>query len=170
MTRPPSDILEWHRVSVLWRVVFVWVVAVGFIMAGMVGTGLHLFAPPPVPEHTRTLAGLMGWPSAVMGPVLGIMGILRVISGERRALVVCRSGLRLEGFGPRAPIPWRALQAMAVDGAWPKKTLVLTVARDDHLERIELPADWVGLSARRLCDRVLEIRRRALLGVPERLP
>ena len=99
MSRQSSEVLEWHRVSVLWRVLFLWLLAVILIMTGMVGTGLHLFAPPSFPPETRAIAGVVGWPSAVMGPVVGIVGILRVLSSETRTLVVCRKGLRLEGFG-----------------------------------------------------------------------
>lgn len=170
MPRTTTDVLEWHRVSVLWRVVALWAVAVAFVLVGMVGTGLHLFAPPSVPADTRMLGGLLGWPAAVLGPVLGIIGVLRVLSGEDRALVVCQGCLRLEGFGPRAPIPWGSLDGMHVEGRWPRHRLVLTVSDASRTTRVVLPGRWMGLSARRLCERVLEIRRRALLGVPDRLP
>ena len=161
----PSEIVEWHRVSVLGRVLVLWCMAVCFIFAGMVGTGLHLFAPPALPEDTRFVAGLVGWPSAVLGPVVGIIGILKVLTGERRALVVCKSELRFEGFGARPPISWSDLQEITLDGRWPKRRLVIRASRSGQVESLHLPAQWIGISASALCDRLRELQRRALLGV-----
>ena len=165
MIHSGKDIVEWHRVSVLWRVLFLWVMAICFIFTGMVGTGLHLFAPPALPEDTRFLAGLLGWPSAVLGPVVGIVGILRVLTGETRTLVVCRGELRFEGFGPIAPVPWKDLRTMSVGGRWPKRVVLMEVDRGPGVEVIRLPSRWIGLSTGALCARILEFRRRALLGV-----
>lgn len=170
MSIPDRNILEWHRVSVLGRVAVLWAIAVCFIFAGMVGTGLHLFAPPSLHPDARWLAGLLGWPSAVLGPVVGIVGIVRVLAGEQRALVVCRQELRFEGFGTIAPVAWRDLSSLEVVGRWPRRRLRVLAQRGDHTESIDLPGAWIGLSPRRLCARIMEIRRRALLGVVDRLP
>jgi len=105
-----------------------------------------------------------------MGPVVGIVGILRVLSSETRTLVVCRKGLRLEGFGIQSPIPWSSLKGMAVRGRWPRTVLVLNIETSGERGELTLPSRWIGMSGQRLCSRVLEIQRRALLGVPERLP
>jgi hypothetical protein len=118
-----------------------------------------------LPESTRFIAGVVGWPAAVLGPVVGILGILRVLTGETRALVVCRDGLRFEGFGEWAPVAWGDLRSMSVEGRWPRQTLLLEIQRGPEVEIIQLPSRWIGLSARALCARILEFRRRALLGV-----
>ncbi len=165
MSHSGTDIVEWHRVSVLWRILFLWVIAICFLFTGMLGTGLHLFAPPALPESTRFIAGLLGWPSAVLGPLVGIIGVLRVLTGETRTLVVCRTGLRFEGFGPVAPVLWSELQSMSVDGRWPRRVVTVEARREQEVEIIRLPSRWIGLSASVLCERVLEFRRRALLGV-----
>ena len=166
MTRHQAhEIVEWHRVSVLGRVAVLWLLAVVFIFAGMIGTGLHLFAPPGIPSQTRFLAGLLGWPAAVLGPVVGIMGILRVLAGEKRAIVVCRRELRFEGFGTLRPVAWGELEEVSVAGQWPRRELVIRACRGQAVESIRLPSRWIGVSAHALCDRIREFRRRALLGV-----
>ncbi|MBO83841.1 MAG: hypothetical protein CL927_00665 [Deltaproteobacteria bacterium] len=160
-----SEIVEWHRVSVLGRVLVLWGVAVVFIFAGMVGTGLHLFAPPGLPTQTRFWAGILGWPAAVLGPVTGIIGILRVLAGEKRAIVVCQRELRFEGFVSLRPIAWNDLEEVCVAGQWPRRTLLIRACRDQGVESIHLPSRWIGVSADALCSRIQEFRRRALLGV-----
>ena len=167
----PTDrhrVLELHRVRVLWRVLGLWAAAVGCIFTGMVGTGLHLFAPPTLPETTRSLAGLIGWPAAVLGPTLGIMGIVRVLAGETRAVLLCADAVRFEGLGPVAAVPWAELVSIDVQGRWPRRRVVVEAQRSGARERIELPDSWFGLSAEALCDRVREMQRRALLGAPPR--
>jgi hypothetical protein len=59
---------------------------------------------------------------------------------------------------------------MKVHGRWPRQQLVLSIETAGKPAQIDLPSQWIGMSGQRLCDRVLEIQRRALLGVPERLP
>jgi len=161
------SVLEWHRVSVLGRLFVLWTTAVGFLFAGMIGTGLHLFGPPSLGEETRFVAGILGWPSAVLGPVIGIIGILQVLTTDNRAIVVLREGLRLQGFGDHADIPWADLRDVKVVGRWPRQRLQLTTV---YHPSVLLPANWIGRSGADLAARLLEIRRRALLGVPERLP
>lgn len=162
-----ESVLEWHRVSVLGRLIALWTIAVGFLFAGMVGTGLHLFAPPSLGDDARFVAAVLGWPSAVLGPVIGIMGILQVLTTDNRAIVVLRDGLRLQGFQHHAVIPWADLRDVKVVGRWPHRHLQLVT--DQH-PNLLLPAHWIGRSGPELAARLLEIRRRALLGVPDRLP
>ena len=165
--RPSPSLLECHRVSVLGRVIVVWLLAVVLIFVGMMGTGVHLFAPPSVDPDTRFLAGVLGWPSAVVGPCMGIMGILWVLTGEERRLEVHREQLlwcdRLSSTG----IPWQELAEVTVDGRWPRRVLRL---RTTDGRTLLLPGAWLGHSAAALASRLLEVRRRALLGVPDRLP
>jgi hypothetical protein len=110
------------------------------------------------------VAGLIGWPSALVGPLVGILGILRIVSRDDRVLQVCRGGLVYGAEESAVEVPWAAL----VDTDWSRQALVIHV-RDR--EPLELPARWLGIHGRELAQRLAEWRRRALLGVfrpPER--
>lgn len=153
--------------SVLGRVLVVWSAAVVAIFVGMLGTGWHLFAPPSLDPTLRMWAGVVGWPAAVVGPCLGIMGILRVLTGEERRLEVHREGLLWCAPTARIQVPWQQLERVAVDGRWPRRTLAVYTVDGAVLR---LPGAWLGQTAHGLAERLMEVRRRALLGVPDLLP
>lgn len=166
------DVLEWHRASVLGRVLVLWAVGVVCEMVGLVGTGVALTEPINVHPSWYLPAALVGFPAAVMGPLTGIVGVLWVLTRDEPLLVVTRAGLRLDAAAPGDVWAWRSLSHVAVEGAGPRRRLCLTVTTEDGAEsRVRLPGYWTGISAQALADRLIEIKRRALLGVfrlPER--
>ena len=163
----PSTVLECHRVSVLARVLVVWVIAVVAISVGMMGTGVHLFAPPSVDTQLRFWAGVVGWPSAVIGPCLGIMGILWVLTSEDRRIEIHRDALVWCDKSTSKKIAWQELDNVTVGGTWPWLSMHLHTCDGDNFV---LPGAWLGTSTKQLAGRLLEVRRRVLLGVPDILP
>jgi hypothetical protein len=154
-------------VSVLTRVFLVWVVAVIAISIGMLGTGVHLFATNTFSESSRFWAGIIGWPCAVVGPCLGIMGILWVLTSEDRRLEVHRKALVWCDRKSDHKVPWQELDDVTVTGSWPRRSLQLHTSDGSTFL---LPGSWLGTSAKQLAGRLLEVRRRVLLGVPDVLP
>ena len=87
----------------------VWALAVLLISVGLVGTGLSMFGAHLLSPAGQWAAGLVGWPCAVAGPLVGLIGILRVVSRDDGVLQVCRHGL-VSGLGDGARfLPWRAI-------------------------------------------------------------
>ena len=159
----PSTVLECHRVSVLARVFVVWAVAVVAISVGMMGTGIHLFAPS-FDTQVRFWAGVVGWPCAVIGPCLGIMGILWVLTSEDRRIEVHRDALVWCDKSTNKAIPWQELDDVTVGGTWPRRSMQLHTCNGDTWV---LPGAWLGTSTEQLAAHLLEVRRRVLLGVPD---
>lgn len=159
--RPP---LESWRPDILRPVALIWGCSVLLISAGLVGTGLSMFGGHLLTDHGRLVAGLIGWPSALVGPLVGILGILRIVSRDDRVLQVCRQGLVYGVEESAVEVPWHALHS----AEWSRQSLVLHVA---DREPLALPPRWLGIHGHTLALRLEEWRRRALLGVfrpPER--
>ncbi len=134
-----------------------WLVAATLVSAGGVGTGLHLFGELVVSPAQQALAGLIGWPCALIGPALGIGGTARTLTAEDRALRLSPDGLGWVEGGAERLTPW----ARVAGASWSKAGLLIEIVDGEPLR---LPARWLGIRGPALAARVLELRRRALLG------
>ncbi len=153
-----DPVVEWYRPRLLGRLLLAWLGASSLLGAGSIGVALALDGSGRVPESWRIPSLIVGVAGTVLGAVGGIFGIVRLISQDDRYLLVRRSGIEVADGGP-APtvVPWARLTAATVD----QRCIVL--GREGE-EPLRIGATYQGISRQRLAERLLELRRQALLG------
>lgn len=154
-----ASVVEWYRPRLLGRLFGMWLAASFLLGVGVVGGGLALDTSGRIPEEWRGWAMGLGLIGTVLGAVGGIIGIIKLVSEDDRYLLVTRDGLEVS-TGRAAPIfiAWRQL-ATAEDAGGQ-----LLLQRHDG-PPVPVRDRYQGIRTAALAARLLECKRKALLGV-----
>jgi hypothetical protein len=150
--------IEWYRPGLLGAILAVWVVGVSLMTVGVLGCAVALDNTGRIPLLWQHIAGVVGGAGTISGALVGLLGVLRVLSRDPVCLLLRRDGVLLRIEQEETFIAWEALTGCRVED----RALVL--------EREGLPAvttrhRFMGASPEQLAARIREVQRQALLGV-----
>lgn len=152
--------LAWFRPAIRGLVVRAWAQAFGLVLlgAGVLG-GLRVeridFGSPWLALYIVGLLLVVSGPLWLATRLSRLMRQERCLSLERDALVW------LEGDHPRTTIPWIDIEGIELEG----ESLIIIMDR----RRLELPARFEDIAPETLVSTLLDLRRRALMGLPMRI-
>ena len=157
---PPGFVVEWHRPAVSQRLFQVWwrpalMIAVGaccLAVAGILGDDPRAYIP-------LTIVGL---PLTIAGPYKGLRGLFKIFA-EDDFLEVRSTGLRARIGNDVRFVPWDALDAISPHESG-KGIRISLDEGDDWL----FPHSFIGFSDDAFCTRLLELRRKGLMGLLRR--
>lgn len=152
--------LAWFRPSIRGHVVRAWAQAFALVILGATALGILRvedidFGSPWLGLYIVGLLFVMSGPLWLATRLSRLMSHERCLSLERDALVW------LEGDNPRTTIPWEDIEGIEIEG----EHLVILTSGD----RLELPARFDDISPETLASTLLDLRRRALMGLPMRV-
>ena len=152
--------LVWFRPTIRGLVVRAWAQAFGLVLlgAGVLGV-LRVkqidFGSPWLALYIVGLLLVVSGPLWLATRLSRLMRQERCLSLERDALVW------LEGDHPNTTIPWGDIEGIALEG----ENLVIIAGR----RRFELPSHFEDITPETLVSTLLDLRRRALMGLPMRV-
>lgn len=155
--------LAWYRPTIRGLVVRAWAQAFVLVLMGATVLGLLRveridFGSPWLPVYGLGMLLVMSGPLWLASRLSRLMSHERCLLLERDALVWLEGELRV------AQIPWDDIETVAVEG----DSLVITSSQPGQ-PRLELPARFEDIAPEALATTLLDLRRRALMGLPMRL-
>ncbi len=156
-----QETLAWYRPTIRGKVVRAWAQAFGLVLLG--ATTLGLLRVKDVDFGNPWLAVYAAGMLLVLSGPLWLATRLSKLLGRERCLLFERAALVwLEGERSVRRIPWVDIATVAVRG----ESLVIHSDQQD----LELPARFEDITPEALASAIMDLRRRALMGLPMRVP
>ena len=152
----PYDI-EWYRPGLLGAILAVWSVGAILMTIGVLGCAVAIDNTGRVPLIWARIAGVVGGLGTISGALVGLLGILRVLSRDPVCLVLRRDGVLFREQDDVIIIPWERLLGCRSEG----RVLILEREAD---EALRIRHRFMGASSSVLAQRIPEIQRQVLLG------
>ena len=150
--------IEWYRPGLLGSIIAVWSVGAVLMTIGVLACAVAIDNTGRVPLVWARIAGLIGGLGTISGALVGLLGILRVLSRDPVCLVLRRDGIVLRERDEETIIPWERLMGCRSEGR------VLVLKREGE-EPLRIRHRFMGASSAVLAQRIPEVQRQVLLGV-----
>lgn len=153
----PYDI-EWYRPGLLGSIIAVWSAGALLMTIGVLACAVAIDNSGRVPLMWARTAGLVGGLGTISGALVGLLGILRVLSGDPVCLVLRSDGVLFQEHGEAVHIPWEQLLGCRSEG----RDLIIEREGDRALR---IRHRFMGASSAVLAVRIPDVQRQVLLGV-----
>jgi hypothetical protein len=154
----PAFHIEWYRPAMLGRLLIIWAVAICLMSTGVLASAVALDNTGRIPLVWQRIAGVIGGFGTLSGALVGLLGVLRLLSQDPVCLLLRRDGVSLRVEQDETFIAWEALSGCKGAGR------VLILERDGAAPVITRQR-FMGVTAELLAARILAVQRMALLGV-----
>ena len=142
----------------LGRLLSIWAVAICLMSVGVLASAAALDNTGRIPLMWQRIAGVIGGLGTLSGALVGLLGVLRLLSRDPVCLLLRRDGVSLRVEQDETFIAWEALSGCRGEGR------VLTLERDGAAS-VSTRERFMGVTTEQLAARILAVQRLALLGV-----
>jgi len=155
-----SRTIEWYRISPLKGVVIVAIIAFSIMISGVFIIAFGLDNSGRVPQEWQPWMLSSGMCIVIISICIACYGFFRVLSKEGTFLEVKTDGLLYKTEIEEHLYHWQLIENIEFQGGQ-----LLIQAEGEPLLRIE--QDFLGISGSQLAERLLEVQRKALLGMTQ---
>ena len=153
-----AQILEWYRPDPLPKLIKLGVVTGSIMVCGVLVMALGYDPTPASFVHNSELWIVMGMVLVVIGVASTVIGTWKIHSKGETVLQVERKGLVFIHDETTTAIAWQAIRSIKAE----KKSIKILYLDDKCLS---LDMKFVGIDRVSLSKRLLEVKRKALLGI-----